>query len=343
MPARPVDPTRRRLLAASLGGSAMAAIGATWPAVQAFADDMEHFIKGPAVPDLAPQQLSEHVWMIWSRDGFPTPENQGMMCNVTFAITRKGVVMLDPGGSLQIGEMVIRQIRKLTDKPVVAIFNSHYHGDHWLANHAFVDAYGADLPIHAHPHTAREIAGVQGNLWRSLMERWTNQATAGTRIVAPNRTVEHGAEFDFGDVTLRVHHYGVAHTPGDICLQVVEDDLTYVGDVAMDRRIANMDDGSYPGTFRTYDALEANARSAIWVPGHGHAGPGVLDWNRELFAGIWENCVQAVEEGLPMDAAREMVVKDPRVAGKAADTAGFDGNIGKYVSLAYLEAEKEAF
>jgi hypothetical protein len=29
-----------------------------------------------------------------------------------------------------------------------------------------------------------------------------------------------------------------------------------VGDVAMDRRIANMDDGSYLGTLKAYDALE---------------------------------------------------------------------------------------
>jgi glyoxylase-like metal-dependent hydrolase (beta-lactamase superfamily II) len=343
MRTRPTDLSRRRLLAAALGGGALAGVGAVWPGMQALAGDMEDFIKGPPVPDIAPRQLSEHVWMIWSRDGFPTPENQGMMCNVTFAITRKGVVMLDPGGSLQIGEMVIRQIRTLTDRPVVAVFNSHYHGDHWLANHAFVDAYGTDLPIHAHPHTAREIAGIQGSLWKGLLEKWTNQATAGTRIVAPNRMVAHGDEFDFGDVTIRVHHYGVAHTPGDICLQVVEDDLTYVGDVAMDRRIANMDDGSYLGTFRTYDALEASTRATIWVPGHGHAGPGVLDWNRELFAGIWENCLRAIEDGLPMAAARDLVLADPRVAGKATETAGFDANIGKYVSLAYLEAEKEAF
>jgi hypothetical protein len=37
------------------------------------------------------------------------------------------------------------------------------------------------------------------------------------------------------------------------------------------------------------------------------------------------------------------VLRDPRVASRAATMQGFEGNIGKYVSLAYLEAEKEAF
>lgn len=335
--------SRRRFL--GLGAGAATGLGVTlgYPRIAAFAADLEDFIKGPPVPDIAPQQLSEHVWMIYSKDGFPTPENQGMMSNITFVLTRKGVVFLDPGGSLQIGEMALRQVRKLTDMPVVAVFNSHYHGDHWLANHACVDAFGPDLPIYAHPLTKRQIEGVEGSSWRSLMERWTNQATAGTRIVPPNQIVEHGAEFDYGDLTLRVHHYGTAHTPGDICVEVVQDKLTFVGDVAMDRRIANMDDGSYLGTFRFYDELEKNAPSRIWVPGHGHPSDQVLHWNRELFEGIYDNCVTTVKEGLGMEVARDRVIRDPRVTSRAADTLGFDANIGKYTSIAYLEAEKEAF
>lgn len=339
--------SRRSFLKLAIGTGALVAGAASWPRLSAFAGDLEDFIAGPPVADIAPTQLSEHVWMIFAEDGFPTPENQGMMANVVFAITDAGVVMFDTGGSLQIGEMAIRQLRTLTDKPVVAVFNSHYHGDHWLGNHAFVNAFGGtsgdDLPIYAHPITKTEIEGIQGTLWRRLMEQWTNQATAGTRIVAPTHHVEHGAEFTFGDLTLRIHHYGTAHTPGDICIEAVEDGLTYVGDLAMYRRIANMDDGSYVGTFQFMDALERNTQTTLWVPGHGLARPDVLQWQRELFAGIYENCLLAVEEMKSMAEAREMVLNDPRVASKAADTQGFDGNIGKYVSLAYLEAEREAF
>ena len=41
--------------------------------------------------------------------------------------------------------------------------------------------------------------------------------------------------------------------------------------------------------------------------------------------------------------AKAAVLKDPRVAARAKTMQGFGGNIGKYVSLAYLEAEKIAF
>src|SRR5690606_41428905 len=101
-----------------------------------------------------------------------------------------------------------------------------------------------------------------------------------TRAVAPNRWTKYVVVYGNGAVTLRIHQCGLAHSPGDICIEVVEDQLTHVGDVAMDRRIANMDDGSYVGTFHFYDELEKNAPSRIWVPGHGHASAEVLKIGR---------------------------------------------------------------
>ena len=44
-----------------------------------------------------------------------------------------------------------------------------------------------------------------------------------------------------------------------------------------------------------------------------------------------------------MEEAKTLVLKDPRVASRARDTKGFDTNIGKYVSLAFLEAEAAGF
>jgi hypothetical protein len=60
-------------------------------------------------------------------------------------------------------------------------------------------------------------------------------------------------------------------------------------------------------------------------------------------AGIYESCVQAVKDGKDPSQAKAMVLKDPRVIKYAKNTKGFETNIGKYTSLAYLEAEKEAF
>lgn len=330
---------RRHFLTATAAG------GATvfWPDARLLAQQVQDFVQGPPMRDIPAQQLSRRVWMIYSPDGFPTPENRGMMSNVSFLVTSVGVVIVDSGSSLQIGEMAIRMIRKVTDKPVVAVFNSHYHGDHWLGNHAFVKTYGDKLPIYALPHTIEQIKGAEGNLWRSLMERWTNQSTAGTLVVAPSIAVQHGQVLRFGDTTLRMHHYGKAHTPSDLCVEVVEDRVTMVGDIAMSNRIANIDDGSYPGTFKYYEALQKAAGEQLWVPGHGEARKDLLKSYGDFMAGIWDNCLQAVKDGKSEFEAKAMVLKDPRVSARAKTMQGFDGNIGKYTSLAYLEAEKEAF
>jgi glyoxylase-like metal-dependent hydrolase (beta-lactamase superfamily II) len=330
---------RRQLLWASavIGGASM------WPEARLLAQQAQDFIEGPPVTDIPAQKLSPHVWMIYSPDGFPTPENRGMMANVIFVVTTAGVVVIDSGASLQIGQMAIRMIRKVTEKPVVAVFNSHYHGDHWLGNHAFVKTYGDKLPIYALPSTIEKLKGAEGNLWRGLMERWTNQSTLGTQVVLPNSPVQQGQAIQIGDVTFRMHHYGTAHTPSDLCVEVVQDKVTAVGDIAMTNRIANMDEGSYPGTFKYYKSLEAATGQQLWVPGHGQARPDLLKTYGEFMAGIWEPCLKAVEDGKTEAEARAAVMKDPRVAARAKSMQGFDGNIGKYVSLAYLEAEKVAF
>ena len=327
-----------------VGGTGLGAVAlAAVPEVRVFAQQVNDFIEGPPVPDVKPVQLSNHVWMVYAKESFPTAENQGLMASMLFVVTQQGVVVLDTGASLQIGQMAIRMIKTVTPKPVIAVFNSHYHGDHWLGNQAFALAYGKDLPIHALAHTRDQIAGHEGNLWRSLMERWTNQATLGTQVVAPNRTVENGQVFDYGDVQIKLHHHGTAHTPSDLCMEVVQDKLTYVGDIAMENRIANIDDGSFIGTFKYYDALTKAAGEQFWMPGHGRGSKTLLQTYGTFMRGIYEPCEAAVKAGVGLNEAKTLVLKDSRVASRAKTMEGFEANIGKYTSLAYLEAEKEAF
>ena len=175
------------------------------------------------------------------------------------------------------------------------------------------------------------------------MERWTNQSTVGTKTVAPNRVVTHGQKLKFGDLDFVMHHYGRAHTDADLSVQVVQDKVTSIGDIAMSNRIANIDDGSYVGTFKYYKALAESAGEQIWLPGHGQPAKDLLQTYGEFMAGIWEPCLQAVKDDQSEAEAKAMVLKDPRIQKRAKNMQGFDGNIGKYVSLAYLEAEKEAF
>ena len=338
-----MDEVRRHFMVRSAALTALAGSAELLEMLRAVHAEEVSGIKGPPVPDLPLIQISRHVWMIQSPDGFPTPQNQGMMSNIVFIEGSKGIAVIDTGASLQIGEMAIRVLQRSTRKPVIAVINTHYHGDHWLGNQAFMAAFGRDLPIYAHAETRKAIIGAVGIGWQEAMVKWTNQASLGTSIVPPAIDIDHGFVLSLGDVTLQAHHYGQAHTPADISLEIVEDAVMCVGDVMMDRRIANMEDGSYQGTFDTIDKLIANSKTTIWVPGHGNAGQDVLTWQRDLFEGIWDRCMEAVKPGIPLERALAFTLEDRRVSSKAAETKGWERNIGKYVSIAYLEAEQAQF
>ncbi len=332
--------TRRRFLR-NIGVTAgLAAAPLSWSS-RVFAEE-KLVIEGPPMPDIPATEITENVYVIVSPWGFPSEENQGMMSNVTFAITEKGVVVIDSGASLQIGRMALRQIRELTEKPIVAVFNTHYHGDHWLGNHAFVNE-NPDVPIYAHEKTASAIRTNQGEFWVSLMERSTGNAIEGTVVTPPNKVVGHGDELDFGDLTIRVHFYGTAHTPSDISLELVEKKIVHVGDIAMNNRIAFMDDGSFLGTFKAFDALEQNVPGAYWIPAHGFPATDLIEHNRIFFQGIYESAEKAVEDMAGPGQAKAYALEDERVQYYARVTNGFDENIGKYASLAFLEAEAAAF
>ena len=65
------------------------------PEVQRLAAATDDFIRGPAVPAPPLQRLTPRVAMVYAADGFPTPENRGMMANVVFVLTSAGVAQAE--------------------------------------------------------------------------------------------------------------------------------------------------------------------------------------------------------------------------------------------------------
>ena len=136
----------------------------------------------PIRGEWAPQEVASGVYVIHGPKELPTPENQGFMNNPAWVISDRGVVVVDPGSSIQVGEMVLAQIEKTTDKPILAVFNSHIHGDHWLGNQAIRARY-PDTPIYGHERVGPKVIAGAGTEWVELMLRMTEGATAGTEVV----------------------------------------------------------------------------------------------------------------------------------------------------------------
>jgi len=295
--------------------------------------------RGPDVRDYPADKVSDTIYVIHGPLETPNPKNQGFMNNPAFVITSKGIVIIDPGSSIQIGEMVLRVIRKTSDQPVIAVFNTHIHGDHWLGNQAIQAAY-PDVPIYGHPNMIELIEQGEGENWVSLLERLTENQTAGTEVVAPNMAVGNGDNFEFGDTSVRIHHYGTAHTTSDLMIEMPELSVTFLGDNVLNDRIPRIDDGNIQGNIEACTRIQ-ETQSKIYVPGHGLTGN---DNVPKAFCRYLDTLYTAVkqyyDEGLSDFEMKDQVAEK---LGEFSSWSGFDEQLGKHISLAYLQIEEAEF
>jgi glyoxylase-like metal-dependent hydrolase (beta-lactamase superfamily II) len=295
--------------------------------------------KGPAVTDYPADKVSDNTYVIHGPLGTPNPENQGFMNNPAFVITGKGIVIIDPGSSVQIGEMLLRVIAKTSDKPVIAVFNTHIHGDHWLGNQAIKAAY-PDVPIYGHPNMIALIEQGEGDNWVALLERLTEDKTAGTEVVAPNVAVGNGDKFEFGDTSVRIHHYGIAHTTSDLMIEIPELSVTFLGDNALNNRIPRIDDGNIQGNIEACTRIRETG-SKTYVPGHGLSGDESVP---KAFCRYLDTLYTAVkqyyDEGLSDFEMKDQVAEQ---LSAFSSWSGFNEELGKHISLAYLQIEAAEF
>ena len=296
--------------------------------------------RGPDLPDYPADQVTPGLYVIHGPVGYPSPENQGFMNNPAFLVTETGVIVVDPGSSVQTGEMVLRQIRKVTDKPLLAVLNTHVHGDHWLGNQAMVAA-APEVPIYAHPKMLEQVARGAGEEWVQRMMSATNGATAGTVPRGPTIALEGGETLSLGGLTFKTHYYPHVHTTTDLMFEVPEFGALFLGDNACNRRIVRMDDGSFRGSIEALNGVQGGVTARVLIPGHGLTGGWeIVDNYRGYLSGVYEGVAGLYEEGLS-----DFEMK-PRIAERLSrfkDWPGFEEELGKHISLAYLEVEAGAF
>lgn len=296
--------------------------------------------RGPALPDYAAEQVAPAVYVIHGPVAYPSPENQGFMNNPAFIVTEDGVVVVDPGASVQTGEMVLRQIRVLTDKPLLAVLNTHVHGDHWLGNQA-MRAAQPEVPIYGHPKMIAAIEQGAGKEWEDRMLRATDNATAGTEAVAPNQAVDDGDELRLGGLTYRFHHFGQQHTHTDLMIEVPEKSLLFVGDNANNKRIVRLDDASFSGLINGLQQIKTRVKADVLVPGHGQTGGWeIVDQNLDYLDTVYGGVRELFEENISDFEMKPIIAER---LGAFHDWAGLNDELGKHISIAYLQVEAEAF
>lgn len=245
---------------------------------------------------------------------------------------------MDPGTSVYVGDMILGKIRTVTEQPVVAVFNSHIHGDHWLGNQAFKKAY-PNVNIYAHANMKTQAEQGEGDRWIKLFNEVTGNAMTGTKLVAPNKTVKDGDVIKIGGLSFRIHHTGPAHTNGDIMVEIPEENTLFCGDIVR-VGLVGLSNASFKGNIKAIDRA-LKTKTKIFVPGHGKVNDKRVAKDYRRFMSTLRNTVaKHYESGLSDFEIKPKVIK--ALAGYK-DWVMFKENIGRLVSLTYLEVEAEAF
>ena len=287
------------------------------------------------------EAISKNVYVMHGPKGEPSPENMGFMNNPGFILSTNGVIVIDPGSTMQVGEQVLAEIKKITDKPVLAVFNTHIHGDHWLGNQAFKQAF-PNIKIYGHAKMIEKAKGDEGLTWIDIMDRLTKGLSKGTKVVAPDQTIANGASVKIDGQTFRAHHLSSAHTDTDIMVEHVESKTLFLGDNGFNHRMGRFEEsGDIHGNIKALQyslALKMNT----YVPGHGKSGSAdlavtpFLTYLTKLRDGVTKG-YRAEKEGFEIKKDIEAQFSEYK------NWHGFDENFGKHVNKMYLEIEALEF
>jgi glyoxylase-like metal-dependent hydrolase (beta-lactamase superfamily II) len=289
----------------------------------------------PLRGDWVPDEVAPGVYVIHGPTEFPSSSNQGFMNNPAFVITGEGVVVIDPGSSVQAGRMVLKQLKKITDKPVTHVLDTHVHGDHWLGNQAISEAY-PKAKFLAHPEMIRRAHDFAADRWLQIMEESTGGFTSGTRAVIPETLIDDGKTLETGGIHFRIYAPGAAHSGTDIMIEVVEDKLLFLGDNVTYKRLPRLNDATFKGSISACD-VALNTDAGTFVPGHGPVGGReIVEAYKTYLATLYELASKYYEDDL---ADFEMKPKIVEALNSYADWVNFEDEVGRHISLAILEYE----
>jgi glyoxylase-like metal-dependent hydrolase (beta-lactamase superfamily II) len=290
------------------------------------------------VRDYPVDRIAARTYVIHGPREIASVTNQGFMNNPAFIVTGEGVVVIDPGSSVQAGRMVMKQLRRITDKPVTHVLNTHVHGDHWLGNQAVRESY-PDAVLMAHPEMIRRVSGV-AEQWVITMSRLSGGFTEGTRAVIPTVAIGNGEELKTGGITFRIHAPPDAHSHTDIMIQVVEDSVVFGGDNFLYERLPRLDDATFTGSIEAC-RVAARLKARRYVPGHGPTGGAEIVQAYETYLTTLH-----AEVKRHYDAGKSDFEMKDAVVAKLKPYAGwvhFNDVIGRHISLAFLEIERSSF
>ena len=302
-----------------------------------------------ALPAISTAQILEPPKRVQVAEGvnvFMTPPygDVGLDGNSVVILSTEGVLVFDTNGTPAAAEAVLAEIRKLTDKPVKYVVNSHWHWDHWYGTEVYRRAF-PDVRVISHEKTRelmmgpalafnqpgldQQLPGYLDDLAKRVaaaeaatpppanLPRLKSALAMGRFFLDQKRGVHHTfADLTFsdrltlhlGEREIQVLNYGRAVTPGDAFLYLPKEKIVVTGDLLVNPVSFAL--GVYPTgwlqTLEKIDALDATA----WITGHGEPlrDKTLLHATMDVFRELLRQGREAKAKGLDPDQAKDAIL-----------------------------------
>jgi glyoxylase-like metal-dependent hydrolase (beta-lactamase superfamily II) len=222
--------------------------------------------------DANPETVRRVVPGVWFREG---DLDQGH-CNNVIIEMKDYLIVVDanyPSGA----RATMADVKRLSDKPVKYVFDTHHHGDHIYGNVLWTQDGATTLAFQA---VGQEMKRLEPARWLAAAKTRPDVADLHRDTPEPPKQDIAQEEMVLNDGARKVEfrHFGWAHTRGDGFVYLPKEGVLCTGDAVVNgphNNLADANIANWPTVLRAADKLKPK----YVLPGHGVNG------GRELIAG----------------------------------------------------------
>jgi cyclase len=245
------------------------------------------------IPPPAVQEVSLGIFAYIQLDGSWFLNNAGCIVGSSAA------TVIDTTGTEARARAFHAAVRRITDRPVNTLINTHAHGDHTHGNFMFAPA----AAIVGHERCRDEIIATG----RRAHALFPTVDFGDCPVTPPFVTFADRLNVFVDDLKVELIFVGPAHTTNDVIAWIPERRLVFSGDIIFNGGTPFALGGSVAGWFDALDVLASLGAETI-VPGHGAVcGPEVIEDVRDYLHFIQETAKRGSAAGVaPLDLARDL-------------------------------------
>lgn len=195
----------------------------------------------------------------------PSANSFGANCGVI--IGKEAVLIIDTLVSAKEAQKLKDDVKKVTDKPIRYVVNTHYHLDHSWGNVVFVND-GAIVIGHENSRLAAPRSEYAYKHFSDF--GLTENDMQGTILKYPTITFQNAMRIDLGGTIVDLSFPGPSHTDGSIIVDIPSDKVMFLGDLLFTHYHPYISEGNLESWQIILADLEKKISSDyLIIPGHG--------------------------------------------------------------------------